>query len=476
MSVTPGGAFYRTIHREHTFTARGNPMRNGNQKKPRRLRGPSSFATTLNVCVACCLMAGTVAFAQSRTVIKGGTVLTMAGETIENGIVIISGDKIEAVGRNLQTPAGATVIDATGKYVMPGIIDAMCYYGLASFPLNDDADPVTPQNRIIEAWYPYGKPNRGMVGVQKDPELLSGGVTTIYLAPGDKQVIGGQGAVVKTCGKNYDSLIVREPASVDMTIGEPAKYKEPNRKLPITRMGVVTLIRKAFLDAQEFDRAWSEYNRKSDEEKQKGAKPERDYGKEAMVKVLRREIPARIEADLTDDIRTAVRIADEYGVDLVIDSGIGAYKVRDILAQKHVPVVLGPISHPFITGGEISMTPELDALMTERNAALLSKSGVKFALATFGQGFGALGQPTQARWLLLEAALATGFGLSDEDALKAVTINAAEILGVGDRVGSLKPGKDADVIILDGPPLGLNTWVERVYIGGMLAFARGDDR
>jgi imidazolonepropionase-like amidohydrolase len=237
-------------------------------------------------------------------------------------------------------------------------------------------------------------------------------------------------------------------------------------------MSIVSLLRKNLIDAQEYDRTLKAFNAKPEEDKKKASGPPRDLNMEALGKLLRGEIPARIEADLVDDIRTAIRVAEEFKLGLIVDSGITAYLVRDILAAKKIPVVLGPTSHPFITGGEVSMTPELVRIMDEHNAALLAKAGVKIAIASFGFGFGRFGDAVQGKWLLLEAGLATGFDLSEEDALKAVTINAAEILGVANRVGSLEPGKDADIIILDGHPLNIKTWVEKVYIDGDLIFTR----
>jgi len=414
--------------------------------------------------------------AQDKPVIaiKGGTVLTMAGETIEGGTVVMWEGKIAAVGKQVSIPEGAQIIDATGKYVMPGIIDAMTYYGIRPFALNDRAKPVTPENKVVLAYYPFGKMMHGEKGIVKDSEILSGGVTTVYIAPGDQQVIGGQGAVVKTYGADYEAFTLREPAAIDMCIGDPPKQemKYIGAKTPLTRMGIATLLRKALLGAQQFDQKIKEYEKKSDEEKTKMPPPPRNLGMEAMVKVLNKDIPARIESDFVDDIRTAIRICDEFDIDLIIDSGLGAYKVKDILAEKKIPVVLGTPTHPFVQGGEVSMTPDLYREMNDYNAAELLKAGVKLALGSFGFGFGGFGNATSGRWLLIEAAYLTGFDVSDEDALKMITINAAQILGVNNRVGSLEKGKDADVIILDGYPLNIKTWVDQVFIDGESVYKR----
>jgi len=407
--------------------------------------------------------------AQSVTAIKGGTVMTMTGKIIDNGTIVMKDGKITEVGRYVSIPMNAKVYNASGKYVMPGLVDAMTYYGIKPFDLNDVTKPVTPENKIIQAYYPYGEVARGKAGIVKNRELLSGGVTTVYIAPGDRQVIGGQGAVVKVFGDSFESMILREPAAIDMTIGETAKRENAS---PATRMAIASILRKTLLDAKDYEKKLKEYEEKTGKEKEKAQKPKRDLGNEALLKLLRKKIPARIETDLVNDIRTAMRIAGEFDFDLIIDSGIGAYKLRDMLAEKNIPVILGPVSHPYITGGEVSMTTELAQIMTERNAALLNEAEVKIAIASFGFDFGALGNPTQGRWLLLEAGLATGFGLPDDVALKSVTINPAEILGVSDRIGSLEPGKDADVIILDGPPLSIKTWVEKVFINGQLIYEK----
>jgi imidazolonepropionase-like amidohydrolase len=429
-----------------------------------RIRGSSAAAA-----IGALLALAVSASAQDVTAIRGGTVLTMAGEAIENGIVLIRDGKIAAVGADVAIPSRADVVDATGKYVMPGIIDAMTYYGIRPFETNDPSNPITPANRAIQAYYPYGDFMRGTAGVKKDKDLISGGVTAVYIAPGDRQVIGGQGAVVKTWGDDFDSMIVLEPAALDMTIGETAKREGQN---PTTRMGIAALFRKTLMGAQEFARTLEEYEQKKAEGEEEATPPNRDLGNEALVRLLNGDIPARIEVDYLDDIRTAIRMADEFGFDLILDSGLGAYKIKDVLAERGIPVVLGPPTHPFITGGEVSMNADLYNLMSETNAAELTEAGVKIAIGSFGFGFGSFGGATQGRWLLIEAAYATGYGLSDEDALKAVTINAAEILGVADRIGSLEAGKDADILILDGYPLHVKTWVEKVFINGELIHDR----
>ncbi|MFC2165306.1 amidohydrolase family protein [Acidobacteriota bacterium] len=434
-----------------------------------RLR-PLGIAVVAIICGTILILSLPFLQAQDKPVIaiKGGTVLTMAGETIEGGTVVMWEGKIVAVGKQVSIPEGAQIIDATGKYVMPGIIDAMTYYGVRPFALNDRANPITPENKVILAYYPFGRMMHGEKGIVKDKEILSGGVTTVYIAPGDQQVIGGQGAVVKTYGADYEAFTLREPAAIDMCIGDPPKQEMTyiGARPPLTRMGIATLLRKTLLGAQQFDKKIKDYEEKTDEEKEKMPPPPRNLGMEAVIKLLDKDIPARIESDFVDDIRTAIRICDEFDVDLIVDSGLGAYKVKDILAEKNIPVVLGTPTHPFVQGGEVSMSPDLYREMNDYNAAELHKAGVKLALGSFSFAFGGFGYATSGRWLLIEAAYLTGFDVSDEDALKMITINAAQILGVDNRVGSLEKGKDADVIILDGYPLNIKTWVDQVFIDG----------
>lgn len=427
------------------------------------------------LCAAAVVALGAAPAGAGDTIaITGGTVLTMAGPAIPGGVVLIRDGKIAAVGKDVILPAGAAIVDATGRFVMPGIIDAMTYYGMRPQALNDRENPLTPENRALRGFYPFGEFLRGPGGIAADREILSGGVTTVYVAPGDQQVVGGQGAVVKTWAPAFDRLVLREPAAIDMAIGDAAVYERGQgaAKSPVNRMGIARLLRKSLADARESARKRREYEAESEDEKAKGRPPAQDPGLEAMSLLLDRKIPARVEADLVDDIRTALRLAEEHGFDLIIDSGLGASKVKDILAGRKVPVVLGPPSHPFVQGGEVSMTPELYAEMSEYNARDLIRAGVKTAIASFGFSFGPFGQASQGRWLLLEAASATGYGVSDDEALRMVTINAAEILGVDGRVGSLVPGKDADVIILDGPPLSIRTWVDEVYIDGRRVYTR----
>lgn len=402
--------------------------------------------------------------AQSRPVaIRGGTVLPVSGPAIPNGTVLLQGGKITAVGANVRIPGNAEVIDASGKYVMPGVIDAASHIGIDASDLNEASDPVTPALRAWESYNPFGEFGSGARGPLRNLEALSGGVTTMYIAPADAALIGGQGAVVKTAGPTLDGVLVREPAAMDMALGTPPKAaaREKQRD-PYTRMAAVAMIRQTLIRAQEYHRG-----------REPNSTAPRDLGMEALGPLLRREMPARIQANAATDIRSALALAREFNFDLILDGGAFAYEFRAELAERKVPVVLGQVSHPYVSNEEI---PDKDDYppVDERLPGQLTAAGVKTAVATFSRAFGSLAPAGSGKWLLIDAAIAAGYGMSEADVLKAVTLVPAEILGVANRVGSLEVGKDADVVLLDGPPLSVKTWVRKVWVGGELVYEKPD--
>lgn len=400
------------------------------------------------------LAAPAVLSAQSRPIaIRGGTVITMAGPRIANGTVLIRNGKIAAVGAQVRVPADAMIVDARGKFVMPGLIDAMSYYGIPPEFLNDD-EAVTPELNILHGYYPFGR-YIDRAGPLRVTELLAGGVTTQYVAPGDATVVGGQGAVVKTAGNSYRATIVRSPAAIDITIGErPARIFRAKMRPPSSREGVIALLRDELRKAKEYD-----------------GTQRRDLRMEALSLLLAHRIPARIQANRPEDIRDAIALAGEFGFDMILDGGSFAYQVRDELAARKIPVVLGPTSRTY-SWTQDPPQPEEFPEPEERSAGWLTTAGVKVAIASFAHPHYMHADAITGKWILLEAMLASAYGLSEEDALKSVTINAAQILGVADRVGSLAPGKDADVIILSGPPRSILALVERVYVNGDQVYAR----
>jgi imidazolonepropionase-like amidohydrolase len=255
--------------------------------------------------------------------------------------------------------------------------------------------------------------------------------------------------------------VVKDAAAMNITLGTPPKAAARSRNRdPYTRMAEVALLRQLFIKAQEYQR----------DKAQTPTKP-RDLALEAVGLVLSRKIPARIEANSATDIRSALRLAQEFGFDLIIDGGAAAADVKAELVARRIPVVLGMLSHPYVSNEEIPDRQDYPPV-DERTEATLANAGIKVAIATFSRAFGTLAPAGSTKWLLFDAAIAGGYGFSDDQVIKAITLGAAEILGIADRVGSLAPGKDADVLVLDGPPLSIKTWVEKVYVNGELVHER----
>lgn len=426
-----------------------------------RARRFTGFARVL-ACAAG-LIAASRLDAQARAIVlRGATVIPIDGAVIQNGTVVMQGGKITAVGgANVAVPTGATVLDVRGKYVMPGLVDAMTSLGLGASDLNEVSDPVTPQLRVFEAFNPFGNFGSGTPGPLRMTELLSGGVTTMYMAPADAALIGGQGAVVKTAGSDLASLAVRDPAAIDMTLGEPPKRAANARQRdPATRMAEVAMIRQALIRAQEYER-------------NRAANPNlpRDLGMEALGRLLRKEIPARIQANTPGDIRNAAQLAQEFNFDVIIDGAANARQEIALLATRRIPVVIGQVSHHFVSNEEIPDKTDYPPI-DESTPARLTHGGVKTAIATFSRAFGTLAPAGSSKWILLDAGISVGYGMTEDQVLRAVTLIPAEILGVSQRLGSLTVGKDADVLVLDGPPLSVKSWVERVYVNGELVHER----
>jgi len=381
----------------------------------------------------------------------GARVFTMAGAPVDNGTVIVENGRIREVGAGLKPPARATVIDAKGQWIFPGLIESYTHLGLAEIDLvqvmRDDeegTDPVAPQLRALDAYYTES---------ELIPVARLHGITGAFTAPGEGDVFAGEGAVVHLDGATPDQALVKDGAALIVNFGEPpkARYGE-RRQSPATRMGVAAVVRDAFTKARNYQAKWDEFDAKKKAYEAKGTSkpaagddkaagppspPDRDLKMEALLPALQGRMPILARAHRVDDILTAVRLADEFKLRLIISHGTEAYKVADLLAAKHIPVVVGPIT----------VQPErvetLGALYD--NAARLNRAGVVIAIQS--------GETLNARMLPYEAGLAVAYGLPWEQAIRAITINPAEIYGVADRVGSLKPGLDADLIATDGDPL-----------------------
>ncbi len=386
--------------------------------------------------------------------IKGGKILTITKGTLEEGVILIEDGKIHSVGKNVKIPKGAEVIDATGKVVMPGLVEAHCHIGIweemigwAGSDGNEMTDPATPHMRAIDAI----KAQADEGGLQK---ALEAGVTTAQVLPGSANVIGGTGVVIKTAPKTtIDDMTIRNPSGMKIAFGENPRrvYGVEQKKMPSTRMGVAAILRDWLQKAQNYMEKKERF--RDDPEKM----PEKDIKLEALEPVLRGEIPLRAHAHRADDAVTAIRIAEEFGVEMSWEHATEGHRIAEWIAEKGVPAVWGP---SLASRGKWEMR-EL-SFETPRK---LHEAGVKFAIQTdaLGQGIG---------WLTICAGMAVKHGLPYDEALKAITISPAEILGVADRVGSIEKGKDADFRILDGDPLDLMTNVEKVIIDGEVAYSR----
>lgn len=402
--------------------------------------------------------------------ITNGKVLTITQGTLDRGTVLIDEGRIVAVGENVEIPPEAEVHDVDGKVVMPGMIDPHCHVGVFPDGIgweysdgNELTDPITPHLRALDAVHPED---------QAFEELVAAGVTTVLTGPGSGNLIGGQWVCLKTVPKpNIEDMVLLEPAGMKMALGEnPKRVYGEQKKMPSTRMGNAATLRVALVEARNYLETWdryeenlSEYQAKveeGDKEAKRPDPPQRDLKLEALGKVLRREMKARIHAHRADDMLTAIRIAEEFDLDLTLEHATEGYKIAEILAEKRIPVTAGPILFS-------RMKYELKD-MTPKNPGLMAKAGVKVAIQT--------DEMSAVKYLTINAALASREGLPEEEALKAITIHPAEIIGVADRVGSLEKGKDADVVVLSGHPFDFRSVVEWVLVDGETAYRREEER
>jgi imidazolonepropionase-like amidohydrolase len=377
--------------------------------------------------------------------IRGGTVVPIDGPTIPDGTVLIDDGRIAAVGAAVNVPESATVVDATGRWVLPGLIDAHTHMGTLEEGegwAGDDHDeattPVTAQLRALDAINPADEGFRDAIG---------GGVLAVGINPGSCNPIAGETVAVRCAGRTVDDLVLRSPAGMKSALGEnPKRYHGDAGRLPSTRMGIAAVIRQALAEAREYeDRRTAPI----------------DLGKEALGRVLRREIPWRQHCHRADDILTAVRLSEEFGYDLVIDHGTEAHLVADVLAERGIPVLLGPL---IVGRGKVELRNR-----AFRNARLLAEAGIELSLVT--------DHPViPAHLLIVQAAYAVREGLDRDVALRAVTLHPARALGVADRLGSLAPGKEADLCIWSGDPLDPMQRVEVAYQQGREIFRWDHER
>ena len=386
-------------------------------------------------------------------VIKGGKILTITKGIINGGTILIDKGKIKAIGEDVKILDDAKVINANRKTIMPGLIDAHCHIGIseelagvAGSDFNEATDPVTPQMRASDGI----KANADETGLAA---ALRTGITTVQVLPGSANVIGGTGCVIKTAPKILISdMIIKEPSGMKCAFGEnPKRFYGDQKKAPQTRMGIAAIMRE-----------WLEKTKIYMDKKMKNSNdpskmPEYNQKLEALIPVLTGEIPIRAHAHRADDIAMAIRICDEYSLKMSWEHATEGHRIAEYIAKRNIPATFGPA---MMGRGKWEMRE-----LSMETAVKLYEAGVKFAIQTDATS-------STIQYLPIVAGLTNREGLPYEEALKCITINAAEIIGVGERVGSLEKGKDADIRILSGDPLELKTKVEKVILDGEVVFSR----
>lgn len=389
--------------------------------------------------------------------IYNAKIITMAQKDYNKGYILIDKDKIIAVGEDenelkQMLSEEVTRIDAAGAYVLPGFVDAHSHIGMWEDAVgfegddgNESTDPVTPHLRAIDAIY---HADRAFV------EAYESGVTTVITGPGSANVIGGQFAALKTYGRCVDEMIIKEPVAMKVAFGENPKtvYNEKHQA-PMTRMSTAAILRESLFKAREYREQWENYKKEPEEYD----KPEFDFKLEALLQVLDKKIPLKAHAHRADDIMTAIRIAKEFDLNITLDHCTEGVLIKDILSETGLPAIIGPM-----------LTDRSKIELRNQNLktpAVLSKAGMKVAIMT--------DHPcVPQQHLLLCAAIAAREGMDEKEALKAITINAAEITGISDRVGSIEKGKDADIVIMDGNPLELKSQVLKTIINGVVVYEK----
>ena len=382
-------------------------------------------------------------------VLKNGNVMTMAGPAFVGDVAIENG-KIVAVGQSLSY-SDAEVRDVTGMTVMPGIVNPHCHIGMWEDAMgfegadgNECTNPITPELRAIDAINPYDRCFE---------EAAAGGVTTCVTGPGSANVIGGQFVAIKTYGDSVDDMVLRFPVAVKAAFGEnPKRVYNGKNQTPSTRMATAALMRKALIEAQEYNEKLEKG--KADPEKM----PERNLGKEILARVIRRELPMKIHAHRADDILTAIRICREFKLRYTLDHCTEGYLITDKLKEA-----LGEDCEGIIVGPLLTDRSKIELKnLSFKAPKVLEKAGIEYAMMT--------DHPvTPEQYLPICTAIAVREGASEEGALKAITINAAKITGIADRVGSIEVGKDADIAVFSGHPFDFRSRCVLTLVNGKVA-------
>jgi imidazolonepropionase-like amidohydrolase len=382
----------------------------------------------------------------SLLAITGGYVVPISSAPIENGTVLVEDGVIVAVGgADLALPAGATVVDAAGRWVLPGFIEAHGHVGIHEEGIgtegNDTNEMTTPNRAGVRAIDAINIDDEGF------RDALEGGITSVVVKPGSGNPIGGRTVAMKTWGgRTIDEQVISDAVSVKSALGEnPKRVYAAKNVTPSTRLGVAYVIRQAFEDARHYAAARSQAATKGEPFK-------RDLELETLAAVVDGDLIWDQHVHRHDDIATALRLADEFGYRLVINHGTEGHKVADVLAERGIPVIFGPL---FTSRSKVELKDRAIA-----NLGRLAAAGVKVAITT--------DHPVvPINFLVHQASLAVKEGLPRDVALEALTVNPASMMGLDARVGSLSEGLDADIVVWSGDPLDVNSRAEQVFISGV---------
>lgn len=364
--------------------------------------------------------------------LRGARIHTVTGPVIESGIVVVEDGKITGVGDEISIPTGLRIFDVSGKTVIPGLIDEHSHLGVYDFgDANEFTEPIGPEHRALDALH---------LEVRDWTEAVKGGVTTIVTGPGSGERMGGQSITIKTFGEDLEQRILKESRELKMAVNA-------------RNMSHMSTIRTTFLKAQEYMAKWDEYEAQGRE----GRPPPRDLRLEAIVPVLRGEEKVRCHIHFANDIRSFLKLKDEFGFDLTFIHSSEAYKVADEIARRNVAVITLPLAT------RIGVSEDLLFGNTH-----LYESGVMISLHT---DHPVVHQKLQR----LNAAIAIRYGMPEDYALKTVTINPATSSRVQDRVGSIEVGKDADLVVLDGVWYEPSTRIDLVFVDGVVAYDRANE-
>jgi len=391
----------------------------------------------------------------SAFAVRGGTIFTMAGAPLKNGVILVKDGKIESIGSGISIPQGRPVIDAGEFVVMPGLVSARSYLGVTSnwrqqAATDETSRTVVPELEVKHAIEPQAP------AFHFAREL---GLTSAMVTPGNRNPVGGQGAVIKTCGIVVDKMVIKERAVMVFGMGQSAKRAG---QMPSTRMGLASLLRETLVKAQEYRERLDRV-----EKEKKGKEPQKDTAMDAFLPVLEGKTPVIVHAERMDDILTALRIADEFKLKIILDGASEGYKVVDEIKKRNIPVILAAL---FRGAGNIE-----DKGFSVQNPTVLAKAGVRVAFRAPEGSWTVPAAGTPGGDLLETAAFAFKNGMPEEAALRTVTLDAARITGTENRTGSLEAGKDADILILRGHPLQTMSVPEAVFIDGKAVYERREN-